>query len=60
MCLVAWPLNGSEAGVDFVLIESSRGFNPFWHECVVRYNSVVLFWKAFLSREVQGHAPEKC
>ena len=29
MCLVAWPLNESEAGVDLVLIESSRGFNPF-------------------------------
>ena len=26
MCLVAWPLNESEAGVDLVLIESSPCF----------------------------------
>ena len=34
-----------------------RGFNKFWRKWVVQHNRQVLFWKAFLSRGVRGHAP---
>ena len=51
MCLVAWPLNESEAGVDLVLIESFREFDPFWQEWVVQHNSRVFFGRpSFLGR----------
>ena len=31
-------------------ILACRGFNKFWHKCVVQHNRRVLFRKAFLSR----------
>ena len=46
VCLVAWPLNESEAGVDLVLIETLLLFVCKWHE-----NSIINMRKAgrFLS-----------
>ena len=39
------------------LFLSCRGFNKFWRKWIVQHNRRVLFWKAFLSRGVGGHAP---
>ena len=45
MCLVVWPLNGSEAGVDFVLIETSLPFlcQSFWNFFFFPANYALLF-----------------